>query len=270
MPIQIITEIIACAKDQQGENPRELSCTALILSNQTRRRQQQVLLAQRAYRPRNKPHTRELQQRVARLESALERTCQAVISFTDVVVTCLHSAKDGSGCLEESACLNQSEPLLEQTQAQSDREDWPRSSQHAGLGVLPPARNAPFSAQSMPPAAGAILEAPAFANPLGILYRCSDIPYFKLGGRGTHYSEVVVSSQNQTESGQEQHSHEIRIHVRSVRSGGYLRAHGVALSMAPPVEDTAYRTVNAVDFAASRLNFPRPVMCAFGRLSNDD
>jgi hypothetical protein len=116
----------------------------------------------------------------------------------------------------------------------------------------------------MPPAAGAILEAPAFANPLGILClyqgflllknlsvplevlkrpfqllfsvippetitsffraclqarlnnkqpdRCSDIPYFKLGGRGTHYSEVVVSGQNQTESGQEQHSHEIRIH----------------------------------------------------------
>ncbi|KAL4815011.1 hypothetical protein BDW67DRAFT_165105 [Aspergillus spinulosporus] len=306
------------------------------------RRRQQVLLAQRAYRARHEAHTRELQQRVARLESALERTCQAIVSFTDVLLgaripashqqiahrlrdtvkTCLHSAMGGNGCLEESACSNQSEPLPKQTQTQGDHEEWPRSSQHAGLGVLAPARNAPFPLQFMPAAAGAAtIEAPVFANQLRILClyqgflllknpsvplealkrpfrlflsvvpretiasffhaclqarlnnkqpdRCSDIPCFKLGGSGTHYSEVVVSSQNQIESSQEQHPPEIRVHdtlsafspeAQSDLDGdwfdlfdlmGYLRAHGVALSTVPPAGDTAYRTVNAVDFAAA-------------------
>jgi hypothetical protein len=101
--------------------------------------------------------------------------------------------------------------------------------------------------------------------------RCSDIPYFRLGGAGTHYSGV--SGQNQTELGKEQNSREIRIpdtlsafspEVQKDLDGdwfdlfdlvGYVRTHGVALSMAPPVEDTAYRTVNAVDFAAGKLTF---------------
>ncbi|KAL4762139.1 uncharacterized protein BDW70DRAFT_33120 [Aspergillus foveolatus] len=229
---------------------------------------------------------------------------------------------DGNGCLEEFARLNQSEQLPKQSQAQGDHEKWPRSSQHAGLGVLPPACNAPFPPQSMPSAAGAAtIEAAVFAKQLRIscLYqgflllknpsvplealkrpfrlllpvvpretitsffhaclqarlnnkqpdRYSDIPYFRLGGAGTHYSGVVVSSQNQTESGPKQDSREIRIHdtlsafspdaQRDLDGDwfdlfdlvGYLRAHGVALSMAPPVEVTAYRTVNAVDFAAA-------------------
>ncbi|KAL4746201.1 hypothetical protein BDW72DRAFT_39073 [Aspergillus terricola var. indicus] len=241
----------------------------------------------------------------------------------DTVKTCLYSAIDGNGCLEESACLNQSEPSLKEIQAQGGHEEWPRSSQHAGLSVLPPASNAPFLLQSVPPAAGApMIEAPVFANQLRIacLYqgflllknpsvplealkrpfrlllsvvpretiasffhaclqarlnnkqpdRCSDIPCFTLGGAGTHYPEVGESNQSQTESGWErQQTPEVQIHntlsafspeAQEDLDGdwfnlfdlvGYLRAHGVALSMAPPVLGTAYRTVNAVDFAAA-------------------
>ncbi|CBF78831.1 predicted protein [Aspergillus nidulans FGSC A4] len=275
-----------------------MSCTALILSNQ--RRRQQVLLAQTGV-PGTKRGTHQgATAAVARLESALERMCQAIISSTDVVIgariptshqqiahrlrdtvkTCLLSAMDGNGCQDDFACSNQSEQLPKQSQAQGDHEKWPRPSQHAGLGVLPPARNAPFAPQSMPPAADATtMKAALFANQLRLYARlnnkqpdrCSDIPYFRLGGAGTHYSGV--SGQNQTELGKEQNSREIRIpdtlsafspEVQKDLDGdwfdlfdlvGYVRTHGVALSMAPPVEDTAYRKVNAVDFAAGRLTF---------------
>lgn len=50
------------------------------------RRRKQVCKAQRAYRARNEAHTKALQERVARLEAALERTGRVVIEFTDILI----------------------------------------------------------------------------------------------------------------------------------------------------------------------------------------
>lgn len=296
-------------------------------------------MAQRAYRARNEAHTRALEQRVARLEQALERTGQAVISFTDVLVgarvlgshqqithrlrdtvkTCLNSAMYGDDCLEDVAYSNPPETsliahtsIVQQTCAEDEREEWPLSNDHAGLSVLSRSPLLP----SVPDGA-TMIEVPVFVDHLRIaclyqgflllnnasvplealkrpfrlllslvtretitsyfhacLYarlndkqpdRCSSIPCFRLGGAGTHYPEVIAS--NQIESGSEQYDPP-KIHgalsafspeAQKDLDGewfdlsdlvGFLRAEGTTFSMAPPVEDTAHRTVNAVDFTA--------------------
>ncbi|KAL6231385.1 hypothetical protein BDW75DRAFT_233669 [Aspergillus navahoensis] len=309
------------------------------------RRRQQVLLAQRAYRARNEARTTALQQRVARLESALERAGQTIISFMDVLVgarvlashqpiarrlrdtvkTCLRSAMEGNDCFGDVVGYSRPpEASPEQTHAHEEQEECPRSSGRAGLSVLSPARSPPLPLlPSVPPSDGAMtIEVPVFVNQLRIacLYhgllllknpsvplealkrpfrlllslvpretitsffhaclharlnnkqpdRCNDIPCFRLGGAGTHYPEVTVSSQNRTGSSPEQQGPpEVQVHNSLMAFSpeahkdlggewfdlfdlvGYLQTQGIVLSTAPPVEDTAYRTVNAIAFTAA-------------------
>lgn len=151
------------------------------------RRRRQLLLAQRAYRARNRAHIQALEKRVARLESALERTGQAIISFTDTLVepqalashqkiayhlrdtvkTCLDIAND---YLEDVAGSNPPETslightsIVPQASARDEQEEWPLSEGHAGLSVL--------SRNLLPPSAlnGAkVIEAPVFIDNLRI------------------------------------------------------------------------------------------------------
>lgn len=122
--------------------------------------------------------------------------------------------------------------------------------------------------------------------------RFSEIPFFKLGGTGTHYRGALVSNQNK--SGLEEQHFPV---VHSALSAfppeaqeeldgewfdlwdlvGYLRAETITLSLEPPNEETTHRTVNVVDFTAGearnswlsdlQLNEP-PVSISFSREGN--
>ncbi|KAJ5278684.1 hypothetical protein N7478_004056 [Penicillium angulare] len=301
-------------------------------------RRQQVRLAQRAYRARNEAQTRALQQRVARLESALERTSQAMISFTDVLVgtqvlpshqqlahrlrdtvkTCLNLAMYGEDCATDAQYSRTPEPspiadITTDSEARTEREhnEQPLSNEYAGLGMLSYSPLLPFVSGS-----STVIEVPTFVNRLRItclyqgflllnnptvplealkrpfrlllslvtretitsyfhacLYarlnnkqpdRYSCIPCFKLGGAGTHYPEA----------GFEQEVSPMIYNALSAFSPeaqkdldgewfdvfdllGYLRARKVALYMVPPVKDSTYRTVNAINFMAGETFFFR-------------
>ncbi|CAI7607203.1 unnamed protein product [Penicillium pancosmium] len=280
--MQPSTERVAKQRKQRKRSSApEQSASQEGLEKKERRRRQ-LLLAQRAYRARNGAHIQALEKRVARLESALERTVQATISFTDTLVesqalashqkiayhlrdtvkTCLDMADD---CLEDVADSNSPEtslightsldqedstrekPTLRQVCVRDEQEEWPFSERHAGLSVL--------SRNLFPPSAlnGAKPD------------HSSYIPSFRLGGAGTHYPEVVTS--NQMGSRSEQHDPSMIHDTLSAFSPeaqkdldgqwfdlfdlvGFLRAQGTTLSMVPPVGDTTHRTVNAVDFTA--------------------
>jgi hypothetical protein len=99
---------------------------------------------------------------------------------------------------------------------------------------------------------------------------CKEIPFFKLGGAGTHYSRPV-SSKNKAEPRGLEQQHIPVIHgdlsafspeAQEELGGewfdlwdlaGYLRTERITLSVAPPIEKTTYRTVNAVDFTAGEV-----------------
>lgn len=98
--------------------------------------------------------------------------------------------------------------------------------------------------------------------------RWNEIPFFKLGGAGTHYREAFPSSQSETETrGSEQQHFPVENGALSAFSpeaqeeldgdwfdiwdlAGYLQSERIALSTAPPTENTTYRKVNALDFTA--------------------
>ncbi|KAJ5106225.1 hypothetical protein N7456_002900 [Penicillium angulare] len=153
-------------------------------------RRRQVRLAQRAYRERNEAQTRALQQRVARLESALERTSQAMISFTDVLVgaqilpshqqlahrlrdtvkTCLNSAMYGEDCVTDSQFSNTPEPSPssniatgKETYDEHEHNEQPSSNEYPGLGILSSTPLLPFV-----PDHSTMIEVPVFVNRLRI------------------------------------------------------------------------------------------------------
>lgn len=100
--------------------------------------------------------------------------------------------------------------------------------------------------------------------------RWNEIPFFKLGGAGTHYPEAFSSSQSETETrGPEQQHFSLENHALSAFSpeaqeeldgdwfdiwdlAGYLQAERISLSTAPPTENTTHRKVNALDFTAGK------------------
>ena len=312
------------------------------------RRRQQVLLAQRAYRARSEANTKALQQRVARLESALERTGQSIISFTDILVgphppasyqqiahhlrdtvkTCFNSAMDGVEGLEDVhsslevpnvSHISHAEFHQHTAERQTEVLDTPEDD-HASPGFSPLPH---ISLLPSMPGNGSKIEIPMFVKHLRIacLYQgflllnnpsvplealrrpfrlllplvtretitsyfhtrlnarmnnrepepCSSIPYFGLGGAGTHYPNGTVQNYFEWES----RSHDIpRVdgalsafspEVQRDLDGewfdtfdllGFLRAHGTGLSTTRPVDYTAHRMVNAVDFTAGE-SLPR-------------
>ncbi|KAL2813777.1 hypothetical protein BDW59DRAFT_167413 [Aspergillus cavernicola] len=192
-PPEMALSQVATKKSSRSREPKQLARDESVEKKE--RRRQQVLLAQRAYRARNEDHTTALQQRVARLESALEITGQAIISFTDVLVgarvplshqhiahrlrdtvkTCLDSAMYGDDYQEHGgslkppdASLTAHTPIVTQALSNGEHEERPLSIDHAGLSTAA----ATFPALSWG------------------------------GGAGTHYPEAIVSSQ--IESGPEQ------------------------------------------------------------------
>lgn len=302
------------------------------------RRRQQVLLAQRAYRARSEANTKALQQRVARLESALERTGQAIISFTDLLVghqppasyqqiahhlrdtvkACVNSAMDGADDLEdtpEEPHINRASTFQQHTAEQENEQSPPNER----ASFSPPPH---ISLLPSIPDNGSKIEVPIFVKHLRIacLYQgflllknpsvplealrrpfrlllplvtrdtitsyfhtclnarmndrepepCSSIPYFGLGGAGTHYPNGTVQTYLEWESG----SHDIPQNDGPLSAFspeaqkdldgewfdtldllGFLRAHGTSLSTTRPIDHTAHRMVNAVDFTAGE-SFP--------------
>ncbi|KAJ5111363.1 hypothetical protein N7532_001898 [Penicillium argentinense] len=97
----------------------------------------------------------------------------------------------------------------------------------------------------------------------------TEIPFFRLGGAGTHYREVLSSRENNTEAREPKQQYVPVEHgARSAFSleaqeelegdwfdiwdlAGYLRSEGITLSTAPPTGNTADRKVNALDFTAA-------------------
>lgn len=94
----------------------------------------------------------------------------------------------------------------------------------------------------------------------------NEIPFFRLGGAGTHYREVLSSSDNNTEA-REPKQHDVPIEHGALSTfspgtqeelegdwfdiwdlAGYLCSEGISLSTAPPTGNTADRNVNALDF----------------------
>lgn len=96
----------------------------------------------------------------------------------------------------------------------------------------------------------------------------NEIPFFRLGGAGTHYREVLSSSENNTEAREPKQQYVPVEHgaLSAFSPGtqeefegdwfdiwdlaGYLRSEGISLSTAPPTGNTAGRKVNALDFTA--------------------
>lgn len=150
-------------------------------------RRRQLLLAQRAYRARNGAHIKALEKRVAGLESALERTGKAIISFTDTLVepqalashqkiayhlrdtvkTCINIAND---CLEDAADSISPETsligytsIVPQVCARSEQEEWPLSEGHAGISMLSRNHLLPYALNS-----AKAMEVPVFVDHLRI------------------------------------------------------------------------------------------------------
>lgn len=95
--------------------------------------------------------------------------------------------------------------------------------------------------------------------------RFNEIPFFELGGTGTHYRGALVSIQNKAWL-EEQHFPEVHSALSAFPLedqeeldgewfdlwdlAGYLRTERINLSIAPPIEEITHRTVNVVDFTA--------------------
>ncbi|RAO68090.1 uncharacterized protein BHQ10_004102 [Talaromyces amestolkiae] len=251
-------------------------CTKPASPEKKERRRKQVLQAQRAYRARNEANITALKQRVAHLESALERMGKAVVDLSDILAekrvltshpniadrlrdtlkTCLDSAKYGKERHEDfghsqpnDTSLRVQRPVDKQSSPKYDPKESPLPINSTRRSAQPHNRFLPF-------------ELDGAASP----ERFSEIPFFKLGGTGTHYRGALVSNQNK--SGLEEQHFPV---VHSALSAfppeaqeeldgewfdlwdlvGYLRAETITLSLEPPNEETTHRTVNVVDFTAA-------------------
>lgn len=99
----------------------------------------------------------------------------------------------------------------------------------------------------------------------------NEIPFFRLGGAGTHYREVLSSSENNTEAREPKQQY-VPVEQGALSAfspgiqeelegdwfdiwdlAGYLRLEGISLSIAPPTGNTADRNVNALDFTAGEI-----------------
>jgi hypothetical protein len=99
----------------------------------------------------------------------------------------------------------------------------------------------------------------------------NEIPFFKIGGAGTHFRERFSSSENDTERRRlKQQYFPVEHSALSAFSpdaqeeldgdwfdiwdlAAYLQSEGIHLSTAPPTGNTADQRVNALDFTAGKI-----------------
>ncbi|KAL3455599.1 hypothetical protein BJX64DRAFT_294901 [Aspergillus heterothallicus] len=313
------------------------------------RRRQQVCQAQRAYRARSEAYARALEERVARLESALERTGRAVIEFTDILIdarilashqhlahhlrdtvkTCLDSARFGADGPEQVEYYKGRTPasMIADRGNREGGNKMPLSlpSDQGALSILPRSLglSSGRSVDSM-----RLIEVPTFVDHLRItcLYQgflmlnnpsvplealrrpfhlllslvtrgtitsffrrclfarlnnqephlCNEIPCFRVGGAGSHFSNSTAAIPGQTEASQQgtspasSQSHDrTKADATNLPSSylslkeadeewfdlldliGYLRAQDILLAMDRPTTPTSYRAVNVVNFTAA-------------------